>query len=317
LLTNTTGADNVAVGLQSLYANTTGCRNVAVGYASLVANTSGIENVAVGRNTLDANTTGTQNTAIGNSSLTANTTGAHNIAVGKDSLATNTTGQNNVAVGFVALTSVTTAYENVGVGREALYNVTTGGCNVAVGRDAGRAITTGSNNIMIGRGSCADTVSTSNSTSIGENVVSISGSVTFGNGSTDSRLAFGATSITAPSDMRLKEDIQDDTAGLSFINDLRPVTYRWKKEKDIPEEMRTYVAGSEKRYNNDKVNHGFVAQEVKQAIDNHPELKDGFSMWAEEDTLDGRQRLAEGALIPILVNAIKELTARVKELEDE
>ena len=103
---------------------------------------------------------------------------------------------------------------------------------------------------MIGRGSCADTVSTANSTSIGENVVSISGSVTFGNGSTDSRIAFGATSITAPSDQRLKEDIQDDTAGLSFINDLRPVTYRWRKEKDIPEEMRTHVAGSEKRYRN-------------------------------------------------------------------
>jgi hypothetical protein len=39
-----------------------------------------------------------------------------------------------------------------------------------------------------------------------------------------------------------------------------------------------------------------LAQEVKQAIDNHPELKDGFSMWAEEDTLDGRQRLAEACI---------------------
>ena len=123
--------------------------------------------------------------------------------------------------------------------------------------------------------------------------------VCLGNGCTDPRIAFGATSITAPSDQRLKEDIQDDTAGLSFINDLRPVTYKWRKEKDIPEEMRTHVAGSEKRYKNDKVNHGFIAQEVKQAIDNHPELKDGFDMWQEEDTLDGRQRIAEGALIPM------------------
>ena len=81
--------------------------------------------------------------------------------------------------------------------------------------------------------------------------------------------------------------------------------------------MRTHVAGSEKRYKNDKVNHGFIAQEVKQAIDNHPELKDGFDMWQEEDTLDGRQRIAEGALIPMLVKAIQELSARVEELENE
>ena len=168
---------------------------------------------------------------------------------------------------------------------------------------------------MIGSSACIDNVGTNNSISMGYAVVSINNAVTFGNNTTDSRIAFGATSITAPSDQRLKEDIQDDTAGLSFINDLRPVTYKWRKEKDIPEEMRTHVAGSEKRYNNDKVNHGFIAQEVKQAIDNHPELKDGFSMWAEEDTLDGRQRLAEGALIPMLVNAIKELTETNKDLK--
>ena len=32
------------------------------------------------------------------------------------------------------------------------------------------------------------------------------------------------------------------TAGLSFINDLRPVTFNWKKEKDIPEEMKAHKA---------------------------------------------------------------------------
>jgi len=170
---------------------------------------------------------------------------------------------------------------------------------------------------MIGSSACIDSGGTNNSISMGYAVVSINNAMTFGNGTTDSRIAFGATSITAPSDLRLKEDIQDDTAGLSFINDLRPVTYRWRKEKDIPEEMRTHVAGSEKRYNNDKINHGFIAQEVKEAIDKHPELKDGFDMWTEESTMDGRQRVAEGSLIPMLVNAIKELTKRIKDLEDK
>jgi hypothetical protein len=81
--------------------------------------------------------------------------------------------------------------------------------------------------------------------------------------------------------------------------------------------MNTHVAGSEKRYNNDKVNHGFIAQEVKEAIDKHPELKDGFDMWSEESNLDGRQRIAEGALIPMLVKAIQELSNKITTLETE
>ena len=40
-------------------------------------------------------------------------------------------------------------------------------------------------------------------------------------------------------------------------------------------------------------------------------------MWQEEDTLDGRQRIAEGALIPMLVKAIQELKARIEVLENE
>ena len=138
----------------------------------------------------------------------------------------------------------------------------------------------------------------------------------FGDENTTSAIAFGATSITAPSDERYKEDIADATAGLSFVNDLRPVTFKWKKEKDVPSDHRSYVEGSEKRVmlSNGETNHGFIAQEVKTAIDNHPEIKNGFDMWSADPT-DGRQRLGAASLIPILVKAIQELTARVAELE--
>ena len=135
----------------------------------------------------------------------------------------------------------------------------------------------------------------------------------FGNEGTDSAIAFGATSITAPSDIRLKEDIQDEEVGLEFINELRPVTFRWKKEKDVPEDMKTHVADSEKRVMNGKYNHGFVAQEVKEVIDNH-NLKEGFDMW-QEDEIDGRQRIGEAALMPMMVKAVQELSAKVEELE--
>ena len=116
-------------------------------------------------------------------------------------------------------------------------------------------------------------------------------------------------SITAPSDVRLKEDIQDETVGLGFINDLRPVTFQWKKEKDIPEEMRTHVAGSNTRVMNGKHNHGFIAQEVKEVIDNH-NMKDGFDMWSEDPT-DGRQRIGDVSLMPIMVKALQELSTKL------
>jgi hypothetical protein len=64
---------------------------------------------------------------------------------------------------------------------------------------------------------------------------------------------------------------------------------------------------------NGKHNHGFIAQEVKAVIDKH-EMKDGFDMWTEDET-DGRQRIAESALVPILVKAIQELSEKVAALE--
>ena len=95
---------------------------------------------------------------------------------------------------------------------------------------------------------------------------------------------------------------------------MRPVTYKWKKEKDIPTNLAGYVEGSETRYKTDVTEHGFIAQEVKTVIDSHPEIKDGFDMWSQ-DGADGRQRIADGALIPVLVKAIQELSAKNTALE--
>ena len=144
---------------------------------------------------------------------------------------------------------------------------------------------------------------------------------TFGIDTSDSVISAGGTSISAPSDERYKEEITTSTAWLSFINDLRPVTFKWKKEKDIPSDHKSYVADSDERVmgRGDKVQHGFIAQEVKAVIDKHSEIKDGFEMWqieGEEDG-EGRQRLAPSELIPMLVKAIQELSAEVEKLKGE
>ena len=128
-------------------------------------------------------------------------------------------------------------------------------------------------------------------------------------------VSLGSTTWTNPSDIRLKEDIQDEKIGLDFINDLRPVTFRWKKGKDVPSALEAHVPDSEERVMNGKYNHGFIAQEVKEAIDKY-DFKDGFDMWKEDET-DGRQRVGESNLLPIMVKAVQELSAKVEELESK
>jgi hypothetical protein len=278
-------------------------------------------NTAVGARAGEASTTATHNTLIGALAGDALTTGSSNVAVGYLALSTDDVGQHNVAIGRQALENLNIATAsntyNVAVGSSAGAAVNTGVQNTILGGSTASTLTTGSNNVVIGYFSNVSAAAAANQSVLGFGVTCVgNGNFTFGDGTTDSNIANGATSITAPSDERYKENIADTTAGLSFINDLRPVTFQWKKEKDIPSDHRSYVADSDKRVmnSNGETNHGFIAQEVKTAIDNHTELKDGFDMWMEDDT-DGRQRVAPAALIPMLVKAIQELSAEIETLK--
>jgi hypothetical protein len=134
--------------------------------------------------------------------------------------------------------------------------------------------------------------------------------MTVGNGSTKSWLSYGSTSWSGSSDSRLKDNITSSTAGLSFINDLRPVTFKWRTKGTLPETFDAYEEGSTELFNNtDKVQHGFIAQEVKAAIDAHGEVGSGHGIWQELN--DGTQSLAQGQLIPMLTKAIQELSTQL------
>ncbi len=349
----TTGDDNVAIGFEALSTDTQGSKSTAMGYEALATQnftsatdsyntavgyqagasiTTGIQNTLIGSLAGDALTTGSL-LAVGYLAGSAATTSVGNVLVGELAGTALTTGQHNTAVGSQALSTEDEHGLNVAIGHDALRNLNAGvdGNNTAVGYNAGTAMTTGvqntivgslagdsgttaNNNVIVGYNSDLAAVDTAQIIVLGSGVTSqAANNFTFGFGATDSNIAFGATSITAPSDVRLKEDIQDETVGLGFINDLRPVTFQWKKEKDIPEEMKTHVAGSDTRVMNGKHNHGFIAQEVKAVIDKH-EMKDGFDMWSEDPT-DGRQRVGDASLMPIMVKALQELSEKNDALE--
>lgn len=314
----TTATSNLGLGTGAVNSITTGDYNVGVGDNALTSVSSGEKNVAIGFNALTANTTASNNTAIGMRALDATTTGQQNTGVGADVLGANTTGSSNTATGYQALYSNTTGYDNTAIGINALKGNTTGIGNIAIGDEAGYAgvtNTTGDQNIFIGRFAHGPDADAAHCQVLGYNVGGANSTFTFGESATDTRCAHGSTTWTTPSDERYKKEIVDAEAGLGFINDLRPVTYKWRDKGDVPVDHQAYEEGSTDSVNGTKeTQHGFIAQEVKAAIDSHPEIKEGFDMWAED--ADGRQRLGETALIPMLVKAIQELSAKVEALEN-
>jgi len=308
LTASTTAVNNTASGYASLYANTTGVSNSAVGYAALYNNTTASHNTASGASALQANTTGASNTAVGFTALFANTTAAYNTAVGREALASATTGGQNTASGSKAGAGITTGETNICIGMQAGYYQTN--------------LTTGSQNILLGAYAHTNSASSTASIILGYNVVGSSNTTTIGLGGSDIRTSHGSTSWATVSDERYKKNITPSTAGLSFVNALRPVTWNYKTKGELPSTFNAYKEGSTEVFKNTQTNHGFIAQEVKTAIDADSGIENGFQMWNNTRS-DGSQEVAEAALIPVLVKAIQELStqnaalaARITALEE-
>ena len=106
---------------------------------------------------------------------------------------------------------------------------------------------------------------------------------------------WGAGAYVNGSDVRLKENVQTLTDGLSVVTKLRPVTFQYKAE-----------------YSKDTaVQPGFIAQELQQAM-------------AGKDYVDGVVQsgpeylnVAYQSLIPVLVKAIQELKAELDSVKTE
>ena len=305
LYTNSTGVQNTATGYQALYSNTTGGYNTASGFQALKSNTTGGDNCAYGYYALFANTTGGNNAAFGMGALDANTTGADNVAVGSISLTTNTTGRANLALGRSALYSNTTGQENISVGAYSLYANTTARDNTAVGYAALDANTTGASNVAIGHRSCSNITTGSGNIGIGFKNSSGSYAPVFNPTTENNRFVAGHTSITnayvkvswtVTSDERDKMNFAPVPYGLDFVNQLKPTAYQFKVDRD------TETPNGDVRY-------GFKAQDILALEGDNPVIIDNED--ADHLKYKGEH------LVPVLVNAVQELTAMVKELQAE
>ena len=257
-----------------------------------------VDTTAFGQNALDSETIGTGNTAFGSNALTAITSGNQNTAIGRNAGQSLSTATGCVAIGSQALRDAGLINQSVAVGQEAMLTATganecvavgyqalgaaTGANNTAIGHLAGSGHGSGTNNTFVGNGAAGATATTSNAITLGNSSIAT--------------LRCQVTTITSLSDARDKKDIVDIPAGLDFVKALQPRAFLWEMRDggkiDVPE-------------------FGFIAQELQAA-----QATTGITVpGLVYDENPERLEASAGVLIPILVQAIKQLEARVAALE--
>ena len=294
--------------------------------------------------------TAANNTAYGLGALNAVTTGDYNICLGGEAGGAIDTGATNLFIGYGAGDGFDAETFNMGIGFDALggpvaggeYNcaighytgdaISSGDKNTCVGYNAGGAISTGDRNTIIGYGST--NVNTGSNCIVvgaecGMNPTSGDNGLIFGNSITgavgDFQFGVGGVGVvlndfdtdadwSRTSDERIKRNIEDSTLGLDFINDLRTVKFQWKPSNEVPKELKSEYSEENKK-NLDVTMHGFIAQEVKEAIDKHGDTT--FGGWHLDESDGVTQRTKKNMFIMPLVNAVKELSSQVTTLQEE
>jgi hypothetical protein len=133
---------------------------------------------------------------------------------------------------------------------------------------------------------------------------------------------YAVNSAISTSDERLKLDVTDSPLGLDFINDLRPVSYRWKvgEKKALTDEDGKLILdeNGNKTYEireGIRKHYGLISQEVKQAVDNSG--VDDFAGWVQDDMSDSDsyQSLSYEQFIAPLIKSVQELSVEVQTLK--
>ena len=257
---------------------------IALNGATTFAADASINSLTVGRGGGNI----ANNSAFGLDALQANTTGESNAATGRTALSSNTTGNNNTATGARALRENTAGIDNTAYGFSSLRFNTVGNNNTATGVNALYNNTTGSGNIGIGF----------------QNSAGVYAPV-FDPTTQDNRLVLGHTSITNAyvqvawtviSDARDKMNFAPVPYGLDFVNQLKPTAYQFKVDRDTEKP-------------NGSVRYGFKAQDILALEGKNPVIID----IEDPDNLKYKGE----HLVPVLVNAVQELTTIVKELQAE
>lgn len=296
------GNENTSVGNRSLRDNLLGYRNTAFGSYASVNNLTGQDNVAVGANNLQQTLHASNNTAIGYGAMhffkddknkntdDTYTYGYRNTAIGTQAMQDGKNASYSVMVGSYAGRYVE-GNHNVGVGSMTMRELTTGQENTSLGSNTMRGVVKGKNNTAIGytAGPVGDYNNTtslgSNAHAHGDNQVQL--------GSADSTV-YAHKEIQQRSDRRDKNSIRVTRLGLDFVNNLKPVDYKYNNS------------------NSDRYHHGFIAQDLE-ALNN-----EGYAFGGIDNPkyTGGEDVYSVGytEIIAPLVKSVQELSEENKDL---
>ena len=136
-------------------------------------------------------------------------------------------------------------------------------------------------------------------------------------GGTDQRwtAVYAANGTIQTSDARTKTNIETATLGSNFIKSLRPVSYKWveggKRDTGERDEDGNYIYES---VPGERTHWGFIAQEVKDAVDTAG-VDFGGWLLANKDDPDSQQALRYDQFIAPLTKALQEALAKIETLE--
>ena len=278
---------NVAVGinvLPSYSGPATSGYNVALGYQAGESLTSGERNILIGRNAGQSLTTGDNNTLIGDYA-------GYQLSASATSI---------TALGALALFDATgSVTATTAVGNLSLQNVTTGDFNDAFGFASGNDVTTGSFNVFFG--------TQAGTSSSPFQVTTQNNRLVMGNNTVTN--AYIKVSWTVTSDERDKTDFATMSHGLDVVDAIDTFTFKFDNRSNY------YVYDDDGNiietptpdgtHKSERTFVGFKAQQVQAVLD-----AAGFPSDVVVDTEDpDNLKMKETALIPLLINAVKELKA--------
>jgi len=284
------------ISLRADYGGGSGTGNLVMGKNSFATSPTGAQNTIIGSTSGQNIGSGSRSTVIGAGS--GNGSGSANTIVGAEALYNNVYGDNTV-VGTQAGGSGFLVQTTTLVGYQSGQNLDTSDNNTFVGYHSGRDVTTGKKNTRIGSGTGGLTTN-QNCTVLGYNATasstSVTNEITLGDSSIGT-LRCNATSISSLSDARDKKDVEDANIGLDFINDLRPVKFVWDTRDGAKKDIKEV---------------GFIAQDLDAVQQKHG-VEDSLRLVLK--TNPDKLEAAPGKLIPILVQAIKDLKKEIDELK--
>ena len=314
---------NIAIGDRALSLGTSvNCRsNIAIGYRAMT-DINGYSNIGIGGDCCGGGATGTGDSAY------------YNVALGDNALEDLTTGDNNTCIGVGAGDDINSGYDNV-----------------CVGHTSGNYIQSGFDNVYIGRDTTAAAEGDDGAVVVGANIGSKGEYKAFIGGSSGAYNGQNYSTWATTSDRRIKKNITNNTTGLDKINQITVRNFEYKKfkkdsdgiylkdsfkkdsdgnyEKDsdgkyipenpngkyIPETTDDEITWSEFNGGNTQSDSIIVKKIGTQIGVIAQELESVLPGLVETDPKHGLKSVNTDNLVWYLVNAVKELSAKVTALE--